>query len=83
MHPTGLVDPREPDAKVRVSRLCHCERGAAGKTAVVAIVGWSPQVKFLAAEALRGSGGIVLDNYGQRFCDDVCGARTPRCVLGS
>lgn len=43
IHPTGLVDPEEPDAKVR----------------------------FLAAEALRGVGGILLDKDGQRFCDDL------------
>lgn len=43
VHPTGLVDPSEPGAKV----------------------------KFLAAEALRGSGGILLDGDGNRFCDEL------------
>jgi len=43
VHPTGLVDPNEPDAKV----------------------------KFLAAEALRGVGGILLTNEGHRFCDEL------------
>lgn len=43
VHPTGLVDPKEPDAKV----------------------------KFLAAEALRGCGGLLLDNEGERFCDEL------------
>ncbi|CDS11351.1 hypothetical protein LRAMOSA03614 [Lichtheimia ramosa] len=43
VHPTGLVDPNEPDAKV----------------------------KFLAAEALRGCGGILLDADGNRFCDEL------------
>ncbi|KAI3636739.1 hypothetical protein MIR68_005006 [Amoeboaphelidium protococcarum] len=43
VHPTGLVDPNEPDAKV----------------------------KFLAAEALRGCGGILLDANGNRFCDEL------------
>lgn len=43
VHPTGLIDPSEPDAKV----------------------------KFLAAEALRGSGGIILDREGNRFCDEL------------
>ncbi|KAI8373211.1 FAD binding domain-containing protein [Radiomyces spectabilis] len=43
VHPTGLVDPNEPDAKV----------------------------KFLAAEALRGCGGILLDAEGSRFCDEL------------
>eukprot|EP00743_Colponemidia_sp_Colp-15_P000193 GILK01000224.1.p1 GENE.GILK01000224.1~~GILK01000224.1.p1 ORF type:complete len:634 (-),score=126.45 GILK01000224.1:104-1963(-) len=43
VHPTGLVDPREPDAKV----------------------------KFLAAEALRGVGGLILDNKGERFCNEL------------
>jgi succinate dehydrogenase/fumarate reductase flavoprotein subunit len=43
VHPTGIVDPREPNAKV----------------------------KFLAAEALRGVGGIILDANGNRFCDEL------------
>jgi flavocytochrome c len=43
VHPTGLVDPKEPDAKV----------------------------KFLAAEALRGVGGILLNANGERFCDEL------------
>lgn len=43
VHPTGLVNPGEPDAKV----------------------------KFLAAEALRGVGGIMLDGNGDRFCDEL------------
>ena len=43
VHPTGLVDPNDPDAKV----------------------------KFLAAEALRGVGGLLLDNQGERFVDEL------------
>lgn len=43
VHPTGLVSPEEPDAKL----------------------------KFLAAEALRGVGGILLNRDGERFCDDL------------
>ena len=43
VHPTGLVKPDDPDAKV----------------------------KFLAAEALRGVGGIVLDANGDRFCNEL------------
>merc|ERR1712144_201700 len=43
VHPTGLVHPEEPDAKV----------------------------KFLAAEALRGVGGILLDAEGNRFCNEL------------
>ncbi|WWD21481.1 hypothetical protein CI109_105967 [Kwoniella shandongensis] len=43
VHPTGLVDPKDPDAKV----------------------------KFLAAEALRGVGGLLLDNTGSRFVDEL------------
>jgi len=43
VHPTGLVDPNEPEAKV----------------------------KFLAAEALRGVGGLLLDNEGKRFVDEL------------
>jgi len=29
------------------------------------------QVKFLAAEALRGVGGLMLDKNGQRFCNEL------------
>ncbi|CAO1614936.1 unnamed protein product [Sympodiomycopsis kandeliae] len=43
VHPTGLVDPKDPKAKV----------------------------KFLAAEALRGCGGLLLDNEGHRFVDEL------------
>ncbi|KAI0881503.1 Flavocytochrome c [Annulohypoxylon maeteangense] len=43
VHPTGLVDPKEPDSK------------------------W----KFLAAEALRGEGGLLLNADGDRFCDEL------------
>jgi len=43
VHPTGLVNPADPNAKV----------------------------KFLAAEALRGAGGIILDSNGKRFCDEL------------
>ncbi|KAI5846999.1 flavocytochrome c [Tricharina praecox] len=43
VHPTGLVDPKDPDAKT----------------------------KFLAAEALRGEGGILLNATGDRFCDEL------------
>lgn len=43
VHPTGLVDPNDPQAKV----------------------------KFLAAEALRGVGGLLLDNTGSRFVDEL------------
>jgi acyl-CoA oxidase len=43
VHPTGLVDPSDADAKV----------------------------KFLAAEALRGVGGLLLDGNGQRFVNEM------------
>eukprot|EP01112_Ceratiomyxa_fruticulosa_P003102 TRINITY_DN1349_c0_g1_i1.p1 TRINITY_DN1349_c0_g1~~TRINITY_DN1349_c0_g1_i1.p1 ORF type:complete len:924 (-),score=261.66 TRINITY_DN1349_c0_g1_i1:282-3053(-) len=43
VHPTGLVDLNEPDAKV----------------------------KFLAAEALRGVGGLLLNKNGSRFCNEL------------
>jgi len=43
VHPTGLVKPDDPDAKI----------------------------KFLAAEALRGVGGLVLDANGQRFANEL------------
>lgn len=43
VHPTGLVDPKDPDAKI----------------------------KFLAAEALRGVGGLLLDANGKRFADEL------------
>merc|ERR1711972_141789 len=43
VHPTGLVKPEDPDAKI----------------------------KFLAAEALRGVGGLVLNADGKRFCNEL------------
>jgi len=43
VHPTGLVHPDDPEAKV----------------------------KWLAAEALRGVGGLLLDNEGNRFCNEL------------
>jgi len=43
VHPTGLVKPDDPDAKV----------------------------KFLAAEALRGVGGLVFDAKGNRFANEL------------
>merc|ERR1719199_1874113 len=43
VHPTGLVKPDDPDAKV----------------------------KFLATEALRGVGGLVLDANGKRFANEL------------
>merc|ERR1719329_1357111 len=43
VHPTGLVNPDDPDAKV----------------------------KFLAAEALRGEGGLILNAKGERFCNEL------------
>merc|ERR1719262_1720081 len=43
VHPTGLVNPKDPDAKV----------------------------KFLAAEALRGVGGLIFDNQGFRFANEL------------
>ncbi len=43
VHPTGLVHPDEPEAKV----------------------------KFLAAEALRGVGGLLLNKEGDRFCNEL------------
>jgi len=43
VHPTGLVKPDDPDAKI----------------------------KFLAAEALRGVGGIILNKEGERFANEL------------
>merc|ERR1740133_873347 len=43
VHPTGLVKPDDPDAKI----------------------------KFLAAEALRGVGGLVIDANGKRFANEL------------
>merc|ERR1711972_791421 len=43
VHPTGLVKPDDPDAKI----------------------------KFLAAEALRGVGGLVFDANGKRICNEL------------
>ena len=44
VHPTGLVKPDDPDAKI----------------------------KFLAAEALRGVGGLVFDVLGNLFAYELC-----------
>jgi flavocytochrome c len=43
VHPTGLVDPKDPSAKT----------------------------KFLAAEALRGEGGLLINSKGERFVDEL------------
>lgn len=43
VHPTGVVHPKEPNAKV----------------------------KFLAAEALRGEGGIILNKNGSRIVNEL------------
>merc|ERR1719382_1956948 len=43
VHPTGLVKPDDPDAKI----------------------------KFLAAEALRGVGGLIFDAEGKRFANEL------------
>lgn len=43
VHPTGLVNPVDPQAKI----------------------------KFLAAEALRGVGGIIIDAHGRRFVNEL------------
>lgn len=43
VHPTGFIDPANPDAKT----------------------------KFLAAEALRGVGGLLVDGKGRRFVNEV------------
>merc|ERR1719408_213351 len=43
VHPTGLVKPDDPDAKI----------------------------KFLAAEALRGVGGLILNKEGKRFANEL------------
>ena len=43
VHPTGLVEPNDPDAKI----------------------------KFLAAEALRGVGGLIFNGDGERFCNEL------------
>lgn len=43
VHPTGLVDPKNPNNRV----------------------------KFLAAEALRGAGGVMIDADGKRFVNEL------------
>ena len=57
VHPTGLIDPKEPDiysAFHPVIGFCLTRFFSQAK------------VKFLAAETLRGVGGSPLDNEGQR-----------------
>ena len=43
-----------------------CEKGHFREAAALC-----SEVKFLAAEALRGVGGIVLDATGNRFCNEL------------
>lgn len=43
VHPTGLVDPKDPKSKI----------------------------KFLAAEAIRGTGAIMIDGNGKRFANEL------------
>ncbi len=43
VHPTGFVDPGDPDAKT----------------------------KFLAPEKLRGVGGVLVDEHGRRFVNEL------------
>lgn len=43
VHPTGLINPSDPDSKVL----------------------------WLAAEALRGCGALILDSEGKRVCDEL------------
>jgi aspartate oxidase len=59
VHPTGLVDPKDPNAKVCFCLCCYNQ----GQSDI--------QVKFLAAEALRGVGGLLIDNTGNRFVDEL------------
>lgn len=42
----------------------------ASRLALAGLRHWR-EVKFLAAEALRGVGGLVLDANGQRFCNEL------------
>ena len=62
VHPTGLIDPKEPSVST-LHRLfiSFCLNRFFSQA----------KVKFLAAEALRGVGGILLDNEGQRFADEL------------
>ena len=62
VHPTGLIDPKEPS----VSTQCHLVIGLCLNRFFS-----QAKVKFLAAEALRGVGGILLDSEGQRFADEL------------
>jgi succinate dehydrogenase/fumarate reductase flavoprotein subunit len=62
VHPTGLIDPKEPSVSTSFTSLL-----------LLYLIRFFSQakVKFLAAEALRGVGGILLDNEGQRFADEL------------
>ena len=61
VHPTGLVDPKDPKNKWKVctpiTRLKYIHANSI--------------LQFLAAEALRGEGGILLNATGDRFCDEL------------
>ncbi len=60
VHPTGLVDPRDPDCKVKV-----------GCCLFLLLFGSFVFLKWLAAEALRGTGALLLNGAGKRFCNEL------------
>lgn len=83
IHPTGLVDPNEPEAKVNFFLICYrdfvfalllsCHPSSTEKSHFCRSFCRSQhtQVKWLAAEALRGSGAILIDGRGQRICNEL------------
>ncbi|BFZ55956.1 Osmotic growth protein [Savitreella phatthalungensis] len=52
-------------------RTIDMEKVQVHPTGLVDVSDPKAKVKFLAAEALRGSGGILLDANGDRFCDEL------------
>lgn len=77
VHPTGLVDPNDPDALVKflgefpvhAALYFPAARRAQTDDLVRVPIPWL--FATTAAEALRGVGGLLLDGEGNRFCDEL------------
>jgi hypothetical protein len=91
VHPTGLVDPSDPDAKVKFlaaevrtsantaircmlsKSFLYCVLVRASEFDTFRRWNWRRTFGFmrLAAQALRGTGALLLNGRGQRFCNEL------------